>query len=179
MNKGSRFVHILVQSYLTRHAHCWTLSWRVSSRTAWSRPCSDFFQLARELSDAAQSLNRAAVAAERLARFVTDIDFEASASEQQTQFMAALSATKDLQTTFSLSTAVQAAGKKRGRKDKVAKDPDAPKKPITSYLFFQEAKRKELSAKHPELPYKEVLKLLGVEWRSMSDADKEVRFQFH
>jgi Trm5-related predicted tRNA methylase len=149
------------------------LSRRVPSRTAWSRPFSHLFQLAHELSNAAQSLNRAAVAAERLARFVAEVNFEASASEQQAQFMAVLSATKDLQTAFSLA---EAAGKKRRRKDKVAKDPDAPKKPITSYLFFQEAKRKEMSAKHPELPYKEVLKLLGVEWRSMSDADKEVRF---
>lgn len=85
--------------------------------------------------------------------------------------MAALSATKDLHTTFS---AIEGSSKRK-RKDKVAKDPDAPKKPISSYLIFQEAKRKELMEQYPGSPYKEILKRLGVIWKGMSDAEKEVR----
>jgi len=131
-------------------------------------------QLAQELSNAAQSLNRAAIAAERLARTLTDVDFSASPHEQQTQYMAALSATKDLHTTFS---AIE--GSKRKRKDKVAKDPDAPKKPISSYLIFQEAKRKELMEQHPGSPYKEILKRLGVIWKSMSETEKEPYARAH
>ena len=89
--------------------------------------------------------------------------------------MAALSATKDLHTTFSLSTAIEGSSQKRKRKEKVAKDPDAPKKPISSYLIFQEAKRKEMMEQHPGSPYKEILKRLGVIWKNMSDIEKEVR----
>lgn len=178
MIKDNRFLARLSSSepQLTQHRRSFVTgasSLFACEKPRWSRLLFLVsFQLAQELSNAAQSLNRAAVAAERLARFLTDVDFEASSSEQQTQFMAALSATKDLHTTFSLSTAVETT-KKRRRKDK---DPDAPKRPITSYLIFQEAKRKEITAKHPELPYKEVLKLLGIEWKNMSDADKEVCF---
>jgi len=128
-------------------------------------------QLAQELSNAAQSLNRAAIAAERLARTFTDVDFASPPYEQQTQYMAALSATKDLHITFSLS---EGSSQKRKRKEKVAKDPDAPKKPISSYLIFQEAKRKELMEQHPGSPYKEILKRLGVIWKNMSDAERSL-----
>lgn len=92
--------------------------------------------------------------------------------------MTVLSATRDLQSSFSLSSSHDAegavAGKKRARKEKAPKDPDAPKKPITSYMFYQDAKRKEMAAAHPNLAYKEVLRLMGQQWRELSEEEKAV-----
>lgn len=53
------------------------------------------------------------------------------------------------------------AGKKRGRvpkEGKKVKDPNAPKRPATSYIMFQNDVREDLRQKNPGLPYKGKLK---------------------
>lgn len=114
--------------------------------------------------------------AERLSRFLTEVDFEnQSASEQQAAYISVLSATRDLATTFSLSSSGE-NGRKRARKDKPAKDPDAPKKPITAYMIYQGAQREAMSAAHPDMQYKDILKLIGQDWKALTDAEKAVCF---
>jgi transcriptional regulator HMO1 len=68
--------------------------------------------------------------------------------------------------------AVDGDGKKK--KEKKPKDPNAPKRPPSSYLIFQNEVRAELKAKYPELPNSELLQMISKRWAAMSDEDKEV-----
>jgi hypothetical protein len=61
--------------------------------------------------------------------------------------------------------------KKRARKPK---DPNAPKRPPSSYLMFQNEVRAELKSKYPELPNSELLQMISKRWSAMSEKDKEV-----
>lgn len=72
----------------------------------------------------------------------------------------------------------EAEGKKRVRgpnKEKKVKDPNAPKRPASAYLEYQNSVRDEYRQQFPDMAYSEVLKKIGATWQSMSDAEKEVR----
>ncbi|KDN50691.1 hypothetical protein RSAG8_01189, partial [Rhizoctonia solani AG-8 WAC10335] len=67
-------------------------------------------------------------------------------------------------------------GKKRGRAPKEGKrikDPNAPKRPATSYIMFQNDIRDELRQKHPGLPYKEVLGKVSEAWSVLGEDQKK------
>ncbi|CCO30355.1 High mobility group protein 20A AltName: Full=HMG box-containing protein 20A [Rhizoctonia solani AG-1 IB] len=67
-------------------------------------------------------------------------------------------------------------GKKRGRvpkEGKRVKDPNAPKRPATSYIMFQNDIRDELRRKHPELPYKELLGKVSEAWGALGEDQKK------
>jgi hypothetical protein len=71
------------------------------------------------------------------------------------------------------------AKRKRGpNKEKKVKDPNAPKRPASAYIEYQNSVRDEFRKQYSELPYSEVLKKIGLVWQGMSDADKKVRFPF-
>ncbi|GFE55463.1 high mobility group protein [Babesia ovis] len=70
-----------------------------------------------------------------------------------------------------------------GRNDKSAvrksrkakKDPNAPKRALSSYMFFAKEKRVEIIAKHPEIA-KDVAavgKMIGSAWNALSEAEKK------
>ena len=65
-------------------------------------------------------------------------------------------------------------GKKK-RKVK-PKDPNAPKRPASSYLMFQNDVRQELKAKNPHLPNNELLNLIAKAWSEMPKEQKDVRW---
>jgi len=67
------------------------------------------------------------------------------------------------------------AGKKRGRvpkEGKRVKDPNAPKRPATSYIMFQNDVREELRQRHPGLPYKELLGKVSEAWQGLAEEQK-------
>ena len=64
--------------------------------------------------------------------------------------------------------------KKRKRNIK-PKDPNAPKRPASSYLLFQNEVRKELKEQHPNLSNTDLLSMISEQWKKMSDDQKEVR----
>merc|ERR1711936_249156 len=55
---------------------------------------------------------------------------------------------------------------------KKAADPNKLKRPLNAYMMFANEKRPELQKKHPELKITEIAKMIGEEWRSMSDDEK-------
>lgn len=59
-------------------------------------------------------------------------------------------------------------------KNKV-KDPDAPKKPITGYIYFNKHKIDDYKKKNPDQKLKVTLisKQSGQEWKNMSDIEKD------
>ena len=64
------------------------------------------------------------------------------------------------------------ASKKRKRPIK-PKDPNAPKRPASSYILFQNEVRKQLKELHPELSNADLLSLISEQWKNMSDDQKE------
>ena len=52
------------------------------------------------------------------------------------------------------------------------KDPNAPKKNMSAYMFFSNKRRPELKAQHPEWGFGQFGKTIGAEWARMNDMDK-------
>lgn len=56
---------------------------------------------------------------------------------------------------------------------KKKKDPNAPKRPLTAYLYFANDKRDGVRAKNPDLTLAQVTSLIGQQWRDLSSEDKK------
>ncbi|GAB4824656.1 FACT complex subunit ssrp1 [Ancistrocladus abbreviatus] len=59
------------------------------------------------------------------------------------------------------------------RKQKKKKDPNAPKKPMTGFMYFSQAERENLKKERPGITFLEMGKVLGDRWRNMSAEEKE------
>jgi len=53
------------------------------------------------------------------------------------------------------------------------KDPNAPKRPITAYMFYAQDQRKVVNQERPDAKFGEVGKLIGEKWRQLSPEDKK------
>ncbi|GAA5825678.1 hypothetical protein JCM10212_002149 [Sporobolomyces blumeae] len=58
---------------------------------------------------------------------------------------------------------------------KAKKDPNAPKRPLSAYMHFSQAKRAEVKEENPDVSFGEIGKLLGQKWK---DADASERAPF-
>lgn len=56
---------------------------------------------------------------------------------------------------------------KKGKKKAKAKDPEAPKRPLSSYMYFAADKRESVTKKAPAAAPKEVMKTLGELWNQL------------
>jgi hypothetical protein len=63
-----------------------------------------------------------------------------------------------------------------GKRKRVAKkkDPNAPKRPASSYLLFQNEIRKDIKERFPNLSNTELLNVIKTQWAEMSDDQKSV-----
>lgn len=61
---------------------------------------------------------------------------------------------------------------KKEKKDSRLKDPNASKKPSSSYMFFCKEKRAGFKSQNPEMKQPELSKLMGAEWRQLSEKKK-------
>jgi len=66
--------------------------------------------------------------------------------------------------------------KKRERKPK---DPNAPKRPASAYILFQNEVRRSVSEQHPNLNYREVLGEVSLAWASLDPARKAIYQETH
>jgi HMG (high mobility group) box len=55
---------------------------------------------------------------------------------------------------------------------RVKKDPSAPKRPMSAFLYFSQGKRTEIKKERPEIKNTEVSRVLGEMWRSLSDEER-------
>jgi len=62
-------------------------------------------------------------------------------------------------------------GKKK--KDKRPKDPNAPKRPASSYLLFQNEVRRSLKEEHPHIANNELLQMIAKAWAEMPQEQKD------
>jgi len=56
---------------------------------------------------------------------------------------------------------------------KEKKDPAAPKKPGSAFMFYLVSQRDDAKKKNPGLKLTELLKLLGQNWKELSESDKQ------
>eukprot|EP00566_Odontella_aurita_P012505 CAMPEP_0113589932 /NCGR_PEP_ID=MMETSP0015_2-20120614/36374_1 /TAXON_ID=2838 /ORGANISM="Odontella" /LENGTH=479 /DNA_ID=CAMNT_0000496029 /DNA_START=1168 /DNA_END=2607 /DNA_ORIENTATION=- /assembly_acc=CAM_ASM_000160 len=52
------------------------------------------------------------------------------------------------------------------------KDPSAPKRPMSAFLYFSQDRRKKIKAKNPGMKNTEISQVLGQMWRNASDEEK-------
>jgi hypothetical protein len=64
--------------------------------------------------------------------------------------------------------------KKKKKTKKAKKDPNEPKKPLSSYMIFCSEKREEAKKQNPDMKLTEISKVLGAEWKELSDKEKKV-----
>jgi hypothetical protein len=64
----------------------------------------------------------------------------------------------------------------KGKKKRKKKDPNAPKRPKSSYMCFAVARRPELVKANPNWDFGKFEKTIGEEWRSMS-ASKKAKYE--
>jgi len=57
-----------------------------------------------------------------------------------------------------------------GRK---AKDPNAPKRALSAYMFFSQDWRERIKTENPDASFGEIGKLLGAKWKEMDDSEKK------
>ncbi|KAJ2695944.1 Non-histone chromosomal protein 6 [Coemansia sp. IMI 203386] len=55
---------------------------------------------------------------------------------------------------------------------RMRKDPNAPKRALSAYVFFSQANRKTVKDDNPEASFGNIGKLLGDMWKGMSDKEK-------
>jgi len=61
--------------------------------------------------------------------------------------------------------------KKKGPKKE--KDPNAPKRPLSSYMLWSKAVRADVKASCPSMSPAELMKEMGSQWRGMEEVDKK------
>ncbi|KAI0069237.1 HMG-box [Artomyces pyxidatus] len=65
-------------------------------------------------------------------------------------------------------------GKKKRRVARKPKDPNAPRRPASSYIFFQNDIRKRLRSEFPDITYTEIMARISKMWGEMTLEQKEV-----
>ncbi|KAG2228050.1 hypothetical protein INT45_012074 [Circinella minor] len=63
------------------------------------------------------------------------------------------------------------ADTKRSKRGK--KDPNAPKRGLSAYMFFSQAQRTNVQQENPDAAFGQIGKILGERWKSMSEDDKQ------
>jgi len=70
---------------------------------------------------------------------------------------------------------VEGTTKKRRTASRRVKDPDAPKRAASSYIFFQNDLRQELRKQHPDIAPAEIMARVSKQWAEMTPELKAVR----
>jgi hypothetical protein len=66
-------------------------------------------------------------------------------------------------------------GNKKRRTTRKTRDPDAPKRAASSYIFFQNDLRPELRKQHPDISTADILARVKKQWAEMTPEQKAVR----
>lgn len=61
---------------------------------------------------------------------------------------------------------------KKGRREKKAKDPNAPKRAMTPYLFYSQERRPGAKSENPGMNTRDLSRKMGEEWNAMSEDQK-------
>jgi hypothetical protein len=64
--------------------------------------------------------------------------------------------------------------KRKAAKEKKAKDPNAPKRPVTGYLAYSMDQMPKLKEANPAMPHKVLVGLIGEKWANLPEDEKKV-----
>ncbi|KAH8114911.1 high mobility group box domain-containing protein [Phellopilus nigrolimitatus] len=67
----------------------------------------------------------------------------------------------------------KAPAEKPAARGKAKKDPNAPKRALSAYMFFSQDWRERIKAENPDAGFGEVGKLLGAKWKELDDSEKK------
>ncbi|KAI8885347.1 HMG box protein, partial [Backusella circina FSU 941] len=59
------------------------------------------------------------------------------------------------------------------KKKRDKKDPNAPKRGLSAYMFFSQANREKIKQENPDATFGQLGKILGEKWKAMSEDDKK------
>lgn len=68
---------------------------------------------------------------------------------------------------------LDAEGNPIKRRVKREKDPNAPKRPLSAYMFFSQDWRERIKTENPEVSFGEIGRLLGLKWKSLAEDEKK------
>jgi len=63
--------------------------------------------------------------------------------------------------------------KAKGKTEKRKKDPNAPKRGLSAYMFFANDSRDKVREENPGIKFGEVGKMLGERWKELTDKEKK------
>lgn len=136
-------------------------------------------QLAASLTAVAESMKTAAALAESFAALVKDSSFSGASHVTRVHAHTRLTASPgvadgDKKSKKRKGTVEDDADDKPTKRKRKVKDPNAPKRPASSYIMFQNDIRKDLKEKNPQLNNVDLLALISQKWSEMSEEDKAV-----
>lgn len=70
-------------------------------------------------------------------------------------------------------THVPSAPSSKKSKEKKAKAPKGPKRAWPPFFFFQDTRRASIKQENPDKTHKEIIVMLGEEWRGLSEEQKQ------
>ncbi|TEA34232.1 hypothetical protein DBR06_SOUSAS9310006, partial [Sousa chinensis] len=71
------------------------------------------------------------------------------------------------------ASAKRKGGWPKGKKRKPPRDPPVPRAPRTGYVIFLNEQRSPLRARHPDLPFTEITKMLAAQWAQLPQEKKQ------
>jgi len=66
----------------------------------------------------------------------------------------------------------KAAARTEKKKKRTKKDPNAPKRGLSAYMFFANEQRENVRAENPGIAFGQVGKVLGERWKALSDKQR-------
>ena len=72
--------------------------------------------------------------------------------------------------------AKKGAAKKEGKKKKAKKekDPNAPKRALSAFMYYSQANRPLVKKENPDAGFGEIGKILGEQWKALDASSKKV-----
>lgn len=64
--------------------------------------------------------------------------------------------------------------KKKQMLEIMKKDPMAPQLPKGAYAFYASAKREEIQASYPDMPFGDIIKRVSSSWKELQDEERKV-----
>lgn len=127
-------------------------------------------QLAIKFNNAARQFS---ALAEVLSKAVTEVPIDETTVNSLTELVnAAIAKPSRKRKLVALEIGEDGLPRKRKR-EKKTKDPNAPKGPASAYILFQNDIRSAYKKEHPDMSNKELLRLIGDQWKTLSEDKKD------
>ncbi|KAG0695778.1 hypothetical protein DFH29DRAFT_954035 [Suillus ampliporus] len=133
-------------------------------------------QLAIKFNNAARQF---AALADVLSKAVTEVPIDESTVNNLTDLLnAAVAKPSRKRKLVALEIGENGVPKKRKREKRI-KDPNAPKGPASAYILFQNDIRSAYKKEHPDMSNKELLRLIGDQWKGLDEEKKDFYREQH